>query len=280
MISNEQPAKVRALAMELKAARERAGLRTRDAAVKIGTSAPTLNRSEKAKRFSPIEDVSALLAIYGVTGFERMRLMELAQDLDKPHWVESEGKSHRITPSLRLFEAQATKITQFANALIPGLLQTPAYIRALMTATPFSDEGRERLVAARLERQAIFTKIVSPNYEVFLDERVLRRQVGGADVMVQQIQWLLARMEQAHISIRVIPFKHGYYLDPGAYMLMEFREDFPIVYFESAAVSGFLHKADSIHRYRGFTSTMNLMALGSADSVKFLTSMVADYERG
>jgi transcriptional regulator with XRE-family HTH domain len=280
VISNEQPAKARALGMELKAARERAGLRTRDAAFKIGSSPATVNRSEKAKRFSPVEDVSAMLAIYGVTGPDRARIMDLVAGLDAPHWLESGDKElPRLLPALRHFEAMATKITQFSPAVVPGLLQTPAYIRALMNFSSADDQAKEEQIAARLDRQAILNKIVSPRYAVFLDEGALRRPCGGAEVMVHQLQWLIGRAEQAHISVRVIPFKHGFYENAGAFTLFEFREDDPIVYIESSGAAGFLHAPYSIAKVRRLTRRLDGVALGSADSVNFLARTVADYER-
>ncbi|CRK61005.1 hypothetical protein [Alloactinosynnema sp. L-07] len=279
MISNESPARVRALAMELKAAREGANLRTRDAARMIGTSAPTLSRTETAKRFALATDVSALLAIYGVTGADRTRIMELAENLDAPHWLESGDHRPRLLPALKHFERRAIKITQFSPALVPGLLQTPAYIRALMRFANSDEQVREEWIAARLDRQAILNARLSPRYVAYLDEGMLRRPCGGSEVMTHQLQWLMGRDEQPHITVRIIPFKHGFYDSHGAFTLFEFRDDDPIVYIESADAAGFLHASESIARFRGFAGKLDRVALGSSDSVDFLARMVVDYGR-
>lgn len=246
----------------------------------MGLSVASLNRSETAKRISPIRDIAGLLALYGVIGADRDRILDLAENLDAREWLETGDRLPRLIAPLVGFEAQAQSLAEFAPAYIPGLLQTPAYVRAIMAlATTTDDQGREERIAARLERQKILTKRVSPTYLAIIDEAVLRRSFGGPEVMVQQLHWLIGRAALPHITIQVIPFKHGGYKNPGPYVLFGFRSEPPIVYVENHGVSGFLHTSVNIDKFQGVTATLARHALGAADTVNFLTRMVADYER-
>lgn len=278
MIRNQQPARLRALAMELKAARALSGKTTRQAAKAMGLSIASLNRSETAKRISPIRDIAGLLALYGVIGADRDRILDLAENLDAREWLETGDHARLMAPFVG-FEAQAQSIAEFAPAYIPGLLQTPAYVRAIMALATTDDQGREERIATRLERQKILAKRVSPTYVAIIDEAVLRRSFGGPEVMVQQLHWLIGRAALPHITIQVIPFKHGGYKNPGAYVLYGFRSDLPIVYIENHGASGFLHTSVDIDKFQGATAALARHALGAADSVNFLKRMVADYER-
>ncbi|MGH3859670.1 helix-turn-helix domain-containing protein [Actinokineospora sp.] len=279
MISNRLPARMRALAMELKVLRAQAGMNTQKAAARIGTSTATLNRTEKAKRISHITDIAALLAVYGVTGPERVRLLDMAENLNAREWLETGDRLPLLLPALAGFESAANVIVHFAHSFVPGLLQTPAYARAVMALADTDDQGREERVAARLERQKVLNKVMSPRYVAILDEAIFRRPLGGAEVMAQQIHWLIGRAQQPHITILVIPFKHGGYLNPGTFSLLEFRSDPAIVYVENEGASGFLDAPDQISKFQGRTATLVKHALGSADTVNLLTRLAGDYER-
>ncbi|MBC6451167.1 helix-turn-helix domain-containing protein [Actinokineospora xionganensis] len=279
MITNRQPARMRALGMELAAARARMGLNTRDAAKGIGSSPATVNRSEKARRISPITDVAGLLALYGVTGADRQRILELAQNLDAQEWLETGERLPRLLPFLAAFESQARSLVDFEHTVVPGLLQTPAYVRALHSAAGVTGPEQDAKVAARLDRQRVLAKLACPRYTAIIDEAALRRPCGGSEVMVQQINWLIGRAQLPHINIHVIPFRHGIYPNPGPFMMMGFADAEPIIYVEHLGVAGFIDDPVGTSRFQDRTVTLMRFALGSADTVNFLTRMAADYER-
>ncbi|MBC6446951.1 helix-turn-helix domain-containing protein [Actinokineospora xionganensis] len=279
MISNRLPARMRALAMELKVLRAQSGLNTQKAAARIGTSTATLNRTEKAKRISHITDVAALLAVYGVTGPKRTWLLELAENLNAREWLETGDRLPHLLPALAGFEAEADVLVNFAHSIVPGLLQTPAYARALHASEDITGTDQEAMVAARLERQKVLMSPNGPKYVAILDEAVLRRPYGGSEVMAQQIHWLIGRARMPNLNILVIPFRHGGYPNPGMFSLFEFRSTPPIVYVETEAVSGFLDAPEEIKKFQGRAAKLVKVALGSADTVNFLTRMAADYER-
>ncbi|CRK55671.1 hypothetical protein [Alloactinosynnema sp. L-07] len=265
--------------MGLQAARTRAAKTGRQVCAAAGMSLASLSRTENGKRAPSLVNVAALLAIYGVTGDERDDILDLAAKVHEPHWLETGDQLPRLLPALAGFEAEAKLIVHFAPFMVPGLLQTPAYMRSMAVHANADDLVVQERIEARLKRQEILGKIVAPQYVALLDEAALRRPFGGSEVMVQQLHWLIGRAQQPNITIRVIPFRHGGYMNPGMYSLMEFREAPPIVYVEAEGASGFLDGPKATQRFRSRTATLEKIALGSADSVNFLTRMVADYER-
>ncbi|WP_091379204.1 helix-turn-helix domain-containing protein [Actinokineospora alba] len=277
-MSDRLPARMRALGTELAALRVRAGLTTRQAATRIGISSASLNRIENAKRSASVADVSAMLAIYGVVGKERKRIMALVEAVTAPGWLETDHQLKELVTALARFEGQATSICHFAPANIPGLLQTPAYAEAIIgDARP--DDMRKHL-AERLDRQQVLTKRTAPSYVAILDEGALRRPMGGSFVMAQQIHWLIDRAKLPNVEVRVIPFKYGGYSSPGDFLTLSFRDAPTLVYVEHSGASGFLDNPSGSRRLQDKAVKLAKIALDSTDSVNFLTRMAADHERG
>lgn len=267
------------MAAELKVLRERSGLTTRAAAKRLGTSIATLNRSETGRRMATVAEVSALLAIYGVTGPERTRIMDMTEERNDPGWWDV-GKRLNILEALINFERQADSIIEYSATLVPGLLQTSDYARTIIRMGAFGEQEVENRVALRLERQKVLFKSVRPTYRAILDEAVLRRPHGGSLAMAGQIRWLIDLTNQPNIDIRVIPFRRGGYNVSASFMMAAFPTMPPIVYLENGEVSGFLDSNDQTDSYAGKVDSLMRMALNSSDSVDFMTRMAVDHERG
>jgi transcriptional regulator with XRE-family HTH domain len=132
--------------------------------------------------------------------------------LDTPGTFERLQQNARKTPLPSWFkpwpeiEAQATQLRLFEHSLVPGLLQTEDYARAVLAVQPnTTTEEREELVAARMERQAVLSRTEPPLLWVVLDEAVLRRPVGGTKVMHDQLVHLGALSERPNITVGIIP---------------------------------------------------------------------------
>ncbi|TCP53980.1 helix-turn-helix protein [Tamaricihabitans halophyticus] len=282
MTNRHGTARLRGLAAELIDARLEANLNTRDAAKAIGVSAATLNRMENGNRAVSPEDVAALLAVYGVTGLERERVLDLARKATQPGWWEiTSGSLPEELPALITFEAEATRIVHAAMLRIPGLLQTAEYTRAVMTTTGVPDEEANTRVSARLGRQAILSKAQPPQYTAIIDEAALRRPIGTTGLMIGQLRKLIASAQQPNIDVRVIPFAHGAHtgLD-GSYVLMEFARARDIVHLEHKRSSAFVDQPEDVAPFHEATDTLLRAALGPADSADFLADIAADYDQG
>ncbi|WP_326697612.1 helix-turn-helix transcriptional regulator [Streptomyces sp. NBC_01754] len=143
----------------------------------------------------------------------------------------------------RQLEQQAVMIREFALSFVPGILQTERYARAVLSTTfpPVSEEERDRLVVTRLERARILENPVQPVVWALLDEAVLRRAVGGPDVMAEQIMHLVRLVDSGRVRVYVLPFGLGVHtLMQGMLTLMRFEDQPPVAYSEGIQV-GMVH---------------------------------------
>jgi transcriptional regulator with XRE-family HTH domain len=166
-----------------------------------------------------------------------------------------------------LLEQQATMIHEFALSFVPGILQTERYARAVLRSgfPPRSDEECDRLVVTRLERAKILDDPVTPVVWALLDEAVLRRPIGGPEVMAEQIMHMVCLVESERVRAHVLPFGLGAHpLLLGMVTLMWFEDQPPIAYSEGASV-GKLHDSPTlVERIRGAYD----LALGDALPLK------------
>ncbi|MFD6066588.1 helix-turn-helix domain-containing protein [Amycolatopsis lurida] len=245
----------RALADGLRAARKAARLAATEVADKLAWSQSTISRIETGLRAASAEEVSALLAVYQVTGERREALLSLARDTG-PWWF-ADVSFQRET--LTQYEKEATKIVAFGAALLPGLLQTPSYARA-------AGSGERR----KLMEQKRFV--------AYVDEAALHRQVGGPRVMANQLRHLLSMAERPTVELRVIPFTAGAHAG-DAYVLLEFGDASPVVYLEHRRCGLFLHRPCDVEPY--LPSTVDAVALDPVRSVRLIESVIeARPERG
>ncbi|MFF8770179.1 helix-turn-helix domain-containing protein [Kitasatospora sp. NPDC015120] len=132
-------------------------------------------------------------------------------------------------------EGRASSICEFAGHVVPGLLQTPDYARAVYLASQplLMDGDLEELVAARMERQRLVNDPTGPELWFILDEAVIRRPVGGHQVMADQLNHIAALMKRRRLIVQALPFDAGAHaLFGGMMSLMTFADAPPLVYQE------------------------------------------------
>jgi transcriptional regulator with XRE-family HTH domain len=221
----ERPA-LALFAAELRAARGHAGLSREDLAVKLNYSASLVAMIETERR-TPSRDFAARCDEVFDTPGTFSRLEERLRDLPYP-------------ASFRPFagyEAEARSLRMFEHVLVPGLLQTPEYARAVLSTRPHTTSDElESLVAARLARQVVLDRKDPPLLWVVLDEGVLHRPVGTAEVMGAQLRRLAALCDEAYVTLQVIPFSAGGHIGLlGAFVIAEMGDLLGIAYLETAA---------------------------------------------
>ncbi|KIH97996.1 XRE family transcriptional regulator [Streptomonospora alba] len=273
-------ARHRRLISELNRLREGSGLSRAEVAKRVGTTDTTIWRYETGLTRPKVSDVNTLLEVYGVTGAARDELLEVAKDARKRGWW------HRYRQTLKPgfdsyigLEAEASVVRTYQAQVVPGLLQTAEYTRAVIEETAVDSEsaGVDEKVAVRLSRQALLTRETDPlSVVAVLDEAVLHRRVGGASVMAEQLRYLVRLSELSHVTIRVLPFSAGAHagLD-GAFYLLEFpdQEDPDVVYLEQAT-SGLVPEApEEVRRYTLMFGNLLAKALPTAESTALLSSM-------
>jgi hypothetical protein len=276
----------RRLARELRRLREGAHLTIEQVANKLELSPSTVSRIETAQVGIRPRDVRELLDIYGVAGVQRDELLQIARERrQQPWWQE-----YRDLPNMALagFEADATSISQFSALLVPGLLQTEAYAREVLTAIRLDARPGDiqRRMDLRLNRQALLTGETAPQYWVVLDEAVVRRPVGGPAVMGAQLEYLAQRAALPSVTLQVLPFSAGAHAGmDGEFTIFGYRapEDPDVVYIENTGGDAYIEDADVTRRYNRIFDHLRAAALDPAESVRTLAELehrLQEPERG
>ncbi|MFG1900805.1 helix-turn-helix domain-containing protein [Micromonospora carbonacea] len=283
MAPRRQPptVRLRRLAGELRSLRQASGLTREDAAAQTNINSATLYRIETAKARPQRRTLLTLLDKYGVSDPERRAaLVELSKQATQLGWLQAyESELPEEYTTYISFESEARSVRNYESLFVPGLLQTEGYTRAVVTAglPNASDDEIQKRVETRIQRQLSITRDDPLKLSAIVDEAVLHREVGGAEVMVEQLRHLLDLTEQPHITLQVLPYKVGAHPGMhGAFAVMDFPDaaDPELVYIENMAGALYLEKEADIRRYAEVFDQLSSVALNVADSRKFLDRLI------
>ncbi|MER7910766.1 helix-turn-helix transcriptional regulator [Streptomyces sp. NPDC096068] len=179
-------------------------------------------------------------------------------------------------------EAVATKICEFAPTVIPGLMQTGAYARAVtLAANPFAtEEYVEEKVTSRLERAKILTGTTKPEYWVILHENAIRTPVGGPAVMAEQLDRIAARVRERQALVTIIPRSvgaHAYMT--GTLKLMDFADQPPTAYTETEFSGTLLDDPAVVKDAQRAYDLLRATALSPEVSLTLIESAAEDFRR-
>ncbi|WP_433711289.1 helix-turn-helix domain-containing protein [Nocardia sp. CA-084685] len=275
----------RQLGQYLREAREEQGMSLAEAAEHINRSAPTLLRIEKGitKKLQPLE-IEALCRLYGFDQVKTEAMKGLAQQANTKNWWRE--FDDLIPANFDIYvglETAAQEIATYQPDLIPGLLQTPDYARALMrSALPLdATEEIERRVQLKMRRQLLITRKVNPvAFQVVIHEGAIRRVVGGGKVMAAQLRHLADMSTRTNITVRVLPFAAGIPLgDPvGSFVILRFGAGVrTVVYAEIFTGDLYLEKSASLRRYAGAYEAIQQAALDEPRSRSLLRQVAKEY---
>jgi transcriptional regulator with XRE-family HTH domain len=269
------------LTTELRRLRERAGLTCEDVGQRLECSGTRISRMETGRIGARPGDVRELLEIYGVTGAEAESLVQLARDARRKGWWHSYGRA--LPPWFEAYvglESAAARLCDYQPMVVPGLLQTQGYARAVLRAAPHAgrSEDLSRQVALRMQRQAILGQASPPEVRVVLSESVLRVQVGGPAVMRAQLQRLAELAKRPNLTLQVLPFSTAAHVQPiSPFTILEFADpaDPAVVYLEHLTGSLFLENEDEVRRYRVVFGHLSAEALGTGESAGLIARAAA-----
>jgi transcriptional regulator with XRE-family HTH domain len=269
----------RRLGAELKRCREHAGLTQENVSRQFEWHAAKVTRIETAKVAVTPRDVKDLLALYGVQDEEyREALMTLARQSRERTWWTDYRDIMRPGNFIGL-EAEASTMRAWEPVVVPGLLQTEDYIRALMRTGRSTDtpQSIDRRVSLRLTRQGRLKAVNPLRLDALIDESVVRRVVGGHDVMNDQLRHLIDMAQLPTVTIQILPFDAGEHpFLGGSAALLEFRETthLDVVYLEGLAGDYYEEQHSEVARYRVEFERLSAMALDHRSSVKMIESLV------
>jgi len=244
------------LGSQLRNLRESRGISREDAGYTIRASGSKISRMELGRVSFKERDITDLLTLYGVDDpGERAALVDLARQANSPGWWH---KYSDVLPDwfhvyVGLEEA-ASLIRVYELQFVPGLLQTTDYCRAVVELGQRGATREEigHRVSLRMERQKLLSRPNPPHLWAIVDEAVLRRPIGGVEVMRGQLERLIVVAKEPHITLQVMPFRAGgHAAESGPFTLMRFPEfDLPdVVYIEQLTSAVYLDKREDVERY-------------------------------
>jgi transcriptional regulator with XRE-family HTH domain len=279
MVSSTGTAKARTLGAALKRAREQAGIGLRELERRTGGTIKnsSWSRVESGERLPPPEQVIRVLDELGVPDAQREVILDVMGAEDTGHsWLPvgvPEPRSHLV--AMLEFERTTQRITQVAMTVIPGLLQTAEYARAIIRAeAPAADV--EPRVAVRVGRREILNRRNPVQMTALIGEAAITADVGGREVMDEQLRHLLAMSEKPNIDIRIVPAGIDYH--PGMvkplFSVFDFESASPILHIEVGDAGLYLHEEADVDSYRDAANRVLGVALTPKMSVMKVTELL------
>ncbi|WP_328622903.1 helix-turn-helix domain-containing protein [Streptomyces sp. NBC_00354] len=272
----------RRLGSELRRLREISGMTTQQVTERLLISQPKISLLENGRRVIKPRDVRDLCGLYGVQDQQRVdHLMQLARESGQQGWWNSYGDIP-YGDYIGL-EAEAAAIRLYEPLVIPGLLQTPAYARAVIAGTipHVTPEQAAARLKVRLRRQDRLGAPRNPlRLWAVLDESALRRVVGSREVMRKQLDHLTHLGTQPHITMQVLP--HGVGAHPGVsgqFSLLEFADatDASVVYLERFTSDLYLEKRSDVRLYGAMYAHLQAQALSPDSTRPFIDEAMKAY---
>ena len=259
--------RLRRLAAELRRLRASAELSREQVEEQTGVNEGTLYRIENARTRPQRRTLVALLDLYGVSDPLRADLLDIAKTADgqgwaRPHDWQLPGEYTAYIS----FEAEARAVRNYESLFIPGLLQTEAYGRAMVTG----------VLPARAERQKLLDGTDPLELRAVVDEAAIRRVVGGPAIMAAQLAHVAEMSQRTNVNVQVITFGAGAHPGmPGSFVHMEFRSELDpeLVYVDTLAGDIFLEADADIRRYRAMFDHLRARALTQGDSARLISSV-------
>lgn len=279
LVNNRTP-RARAVGNALREARLDSEIGLREFARDVGRDPSLLSRWETGDRIpSPVE-VAHILGKLGVTGERYEEIIELASGTDDARWFATTLPEQRAQLAALLdFERTASVLTDVSPLLIPGLLQTSDYARAIMIDGGLSPDEANMRVAIRMGRREAFARHESPRLVALVGEAVLRQLVGTAEIMAEQLDFLLEMADRPDVDLRVVPFDSGWYPGlSGAAFLIDSDTQPPVLHVELPVSGLFLHGRDELQKYRTMVDTVMARAMSPDDSVAVVALAKAGWE--
>ncbi|MFC8712657.1 helix-turn-helix domain-containing protein [Streptomyces sp. NPDC057197] len=276
----------RKLGAELRALRTGVGLTSGEAARLVGWHQSKVSRIETGASGVKPADVRTLLDAYAVQDAQLRELLLMLSGADdgqdRPHWWHAYRGV--LPPTYRDFislESQASAMRTLETSVVPGLLQTPAYARAVTRAAVdgLDDERLDALVEVRLARQGVLRAVPPPTLKAVLDEAVLRREVGGPEVMAHQLERLAEAARLPQVSLQVLPFAAGAHIGiTGPFVIFSFSNtsDLDVVVLDNLTSSLHLERKEDLEAYSEAFDTLRSHALSTEDSLDFIAGIHQD----
>ena len=275
------------LRLQLRRLRTAKGLAASHVAREFGWSPARMTRLETADTAVEVGDVRLLCTLYEAPDELREELEGYALiTKTRQDWWDTKRYKGSLPSWFEAYlglEAAARRLELYQSEFVPGLIQNAEYAKAILRMSDASDETIERQAEARLKRQVILqpgndaAKVAKVS--IILNESVIRRPIGGADVFRTQLERLADLSELPHIEIRVLPFSAGAHpAMHGAFTNLNFADETvgDLTYLENLADGGVLSTAEMVELYLATFRRLEELALAADASHALLRAAAAD----
>ncbi|MFG2672779.1 helix-turn-helix domain-containing protein [Streptomyces sp. NPDC048445] len=258
------------LGAELRHRREAAGLSQSELGAPLFLSGSFIGQLESGVRRMQMDQAEKFDEMLSADGFFVRNCEALKKSKYPEHFAEAAEA-----------EARAEAIREYAPQLIPGLLQTEGYARAVFRAyQPTAVESTiDELVTTRLERAQLLTDPTVPMLWVVLDEAVLRRRVGGPDVMAEALRHIAGLARRHRIILQVLPFSAGAHMAlEGSLKLMGFPDAPPLAYLQGLGTGQLQDDPATVRQYELSSDLVTASAISPMASLALIESVAEDYD--
>ncbi|MDF0370852.1 MULTISPECIES: helix-turn-helix domain-containing protein [Streptomyces] len=257
------------LGAELRHRREAAGLSQEDLGAPLFVSGSFIGQLEAGTRRMQADQAARLDEVLGADGFFVRNCAALKASKYPEHFAEAAEA-----------EREATTIKEYAPLLVPGLLQTKAYARAVFRAyqPTAAEDVIDELVAARLERAQLLADPTTPLVWAVLDEAVLRRRTGGHAVMAEALGHVASLARRHRVIVQVLPFSAGAHMAlEGPVKLMAFPGAPPLAYLQGLGTGQLRDDPATVKQYELTYDLVVASALSPDTSLALIESVAEDY---
>lgn len=261
-------AAVRYFGSQMGLLRKRAGLTQPELARLIGYSEAMVAAVEQGRRIPQKDFIDRVDDVLGADGLLTAGAPFIAQARYPAHFRD-----------FAQLEAEAVSLYSYETVLVPGLLQTEEYTRALISAhcPPLDDGTLEQRVTARMDRQVLLERNSGTVLGFVIEEAALYRRIGNAEVMRGQLQRLLDCMELRNVSIQVMPMRSGAHIGlNGPLLLMETADRHTVAYIETQGVSTFIWDREAVSAYGQRYGVIRTRALNTEESARLIERMAGE----
>jgi transcriptional regulator with XRE-family HTH domain len=233
--------------------------------VEDGTRTPTEAMTEACESLPELNTHGALTAL-------REILKDHLRHRAYPGWFQA-WPDH---------ESHARRLRDFELAVVPGLLQTEAYARAILsTRVGATKEELDDAVAARLSRQHILEREDPPELWSLIDEAALRRPVGSPETMADQTAFLATAARRSHIVLQIIPLSAGAHegMRGGPFVLADFKDRLSLGYQDTALTGQIVEDTNQVEALATTWDTLRLEALPRSASLDLVEEVASSWRR-
>lgn len=277
MASTANAPRARQLGAELRDLRKRARMSMVEVASQLGRTHSHISRWENGNLTPSEADTAAVLAVLGITGEERDRLLDLARDAADPNWV-APGTDRQLS-ALMAYERTARTIIDVEPLIVPGLMQTAEYARATMIAFGATRGEAEHRAMVRLGRQHVLTDRSPVEMITVIGEHALRYPPCEPVVMTEQLHQLLTLGKRDNVSMHVLPMtRPSAPALSGPWVVIEDARTKPVLHLEHYSSSATLTDAKTVARYREAADTLRKVAMSPDESAEFIADVINEQE--